>query len=135
MNHKRAIGFGVMLWLSMFVAFFILMGLLKLGSSMLYPIVWILLIPIILLLAKWYFKMDPPTTMKGLCLGLIGVGIGLLLDMVITAPFIIKSYMTYFSTWQMYVIFFEIIALCTYAGWEFDKTYTPPEKTSPNIKK
>lgn len=131
MNHKRAILFGAMLWAGIFTLFTITMVVLNLQTRPLLPyfIIWALMIPLTLVLAKWYFKMDSPTTKKGFCLGLIGVGVAIALDMVITVPLIVKSYRIFYTDWKLYAMIFEITALCTFAGWEFDKTYTAPDST------
>ena len=90
---------------------------------------WILEIPAILLLAKWYFKMDSPTIKKGFLLGVIGLVAGTMLDAVITVPFFVKSYAVFYTNWLMYIGFVWGIILTTYAGYEFDATYSKPNLT------
>ena len=89
-----------------------------------YVIYWILLVPVTLLSAKWYFKEDSPTLKKGLLLGLIGLAVGIVLDLIITVPLFIKSYSEFYSQWELYVGFAIFLLVCMYAGFEFDATYT-----------
>jgi len=124
MKIKRAIGFGVMLWLAAFVVI-----------SILYQIVWLVLeIPVVLLLAKWYFKLDPPTIKKGLLLGLIGLLTSTILDLIITIPLFVspQSYRPlseFFLDWKILVSFGLVLLLTTYAGYEFDATYTKKDES------
>ena len=85
---------------------------------------WILLIPLALLLSKWYFKTDPPTAKKGFILGLVGLVVGNILDLIITVPLFVKSYEVYYTNVFIYVGFLELLVITTYAGYEFDSTFT-----------
>jgi hypothetical protein len=91
-----------------------------------YIIFWILLVPMTLVLAKWYFKMDPPNMKKGFMLGLIVLAVSTVFDLTVTVPVFVKSYAKFFGDWKLHFGVFEILLLCTYAGWEFDGTYTRP---------
>jgi len=91
---------------------------------------YILEIPIVLIWAKMYFKADPPTTKKGLMLGLVALVAGTILDMIITVPLFVKSYAMYFGDWMLYIGYVELLVLTTYAGYEFDGTYTKESKKS-----
>lgn len=133
MNLKRAIGFGVMMWVLIFVAFSIIMFLPFLAgkTTWQYVIYWILFIPIALLTTKWYFKADPPTTKKGFMLGVIGLVVGSILDLVITIPLFISQGRSYaeglaefYGNWEILVSFGLFVVICTYAGWEFDGTFS-----------
>ena len=83
----------------------------------------------VLLMSKWYFKMDPPTIKKGFLLGVIGLVFGTFLDIVIIVPFFVKSYAVFYTNWLMYVGFVWTIILTTYAGYEFDATFSKPNLT------
>ncbi len=92
---------------------------------------WIVSVPIVLVLAKWYFKMEAPTTKKGFMLGVIALVIGAILDVVvlsILAPRLETTfselYKVFYTDWKFYLAAFEILALTTFAGFEFDATYT-----------
>lgn len=130
MNIKRAVGFGAMLWILIFVLLSILLFLPFLEGRTLavHVIFWIFLIPIVLLLAKWYFKADPPTMKKGFFLGIIGVIVGIILDLIITVPLFIKSYDVFFTDWMLWFSLVEVVVLTTFAGFEFDKTFTKMER-------
>ena len=81
---------------------------------------WVIQIPLVLLMAKWYFKQKQPSLKEGFYLGLIALVIGAILDAVITVPLFIKSYSGFFGNWEMYVGYAELLLLTTLAGWEFD---------------
>ena len=118
------------MWFLIFIilSILMLMPFLKEREMTRYFIFWVLLIPITLLSAKWYFKMDQPNLKKGLCLGLIILGVFTILDVIITVPFFVKSYANFFGDWKLYVGLLEVLLLCIYAGWEFDDTYTKLSK-------
>jgi len=134
MNIKRAIGFGAMLWILIFVVWSIVMFLpwFKDGEMRIYVTHWILLVTMVLLLAKWYFKTVTPTWKKGLYLGLIGLATGAVLDMIITVPLFVKSYSLYYSDWRQWFGFALSVLLCVIAGWEFDATFS---KKDPPVQK
>lgn len=122
----RAVLFGVILWVFIFVIISILMFVppLKDRDMLQLAIYWILLIPLALFLCKWYFKEDAPTAKKGLMLGIMGLIVGGILDIAVTIPLFVKSYSAYYSSWSMYVGFVELLIITTYAGYEFDSTFT-----------
>ena len=139
MNIKRAIGFAFLLYISSFIVFTataIILGIdlesLEGMSTMGYVIGWVLYIPIVLLLAKWYFKKDPPTLKKGFWLGVIAITTSLLFDgvSVLGTYFAGESldiFVRMYSSWEFYVSVVWVILLCTFAGFEFDKTFTKQE--------
>ena len=130
MNYKRALVTGVMLWMIIFVTVSVLMFLPFLLDKTLiqFAIFWVLLIPAVLLLNKWYFRADPPSLKKGLMLGVILLAVLIALDAVITVPLFVKSYSVFFGDWMMCVEYAEILLLSIYAGFEYDRTYTKLEK-------
>jgi hypothetical protein len=131
MNIKRSIGFGVLLWISAFVIISILMFSPWFSDSetRIHVGWWILEIPLVLLLAKWYFKADPPTLKKGFLLGLIGLLVANLLDLAITVPFVVKSsYNEFYGNWTLWVGFALVLLLTSFAGFEYDATYSKQEK-------
>jgi len=119
-----------MLWMIIFVTVSVLMFLPFLLDKTLiqFAIFWVLLIPAVLLLNKWYFRADPPSLKKGLMLGVILLAVLIALDAVITVPLFVKSYSVFFGDWMMYVEYAEILLLSIYAGFEYDRTYTKLEK-------
>ncbi len=122
MNYKRAIGFGILLWVFIFVIYSILIFIPALKEQKLTQniIFWVLNVPLTLSLAKWYFIKDVPNIKKGLYLGLIGLAVGTILDLIITVPFFIKSYTAFYSEWMLYFGYIETLLLCIFAGAEFD---------------
>ncbi|MEK7680492.1 MAG: hypothetical protein AAB348_00360 [Patescibacteria group bacterium] len=122
MNYKRAAGFGILIWVFIFVIISVLMFLPPLiGKELaIFGILWILLIPLTLMIAKWYFTKEKATAKSGLFLGLISLLVGIILDSIITIPLFVKSYSAFFGNWIMYVGYGELVILCVYAGAEFD---------------
>lgn len=133
MNTKRALIFSV-LWYA--ISFLIILAFQAIFSTSVFGLreyawFWVLSIPLVLGLAKWYFKMDAPTTQKGFMLGVVALVVGLVLDVVIVG-LITQNQGTAFGElfWQyygdplFYVTLVEILLLTTYAGFEFDATYT-----------
>lgn len=97
-----------------------------------YAINWILMIPIVLGWSKWFFKVQSPSTKRGLVLGLIIIGVDLLLDGVLVLLMhlggqSIVMFRTMYASWEFYLIILEVVLLTTIAGWEFDRTYTSKE--------
>lgn len=129
MNYKRGLATGVMLW----VVILITISILRLipwfldRRLILFGIFWVLLIPEVLLMCKWYFKMDEPNLKKGFGLGVVLLLVTLALDVIITVPLFVKSYSVFFGDWMMYVGYAEILILSICAGFEFDKTFTKIE--------
>ena len=126
MKYARMLGFGAMLWIAAFVVISIVMFTpwFKESQLRIMSAWWIVEIPVVLLLSKWYFKADPPTVKKGFLLGIVGLAVSMALDAIITVPLFVKSYAVFYGSWQLWVGLVEILALCVLAGWEFDKTFT-----------
>ena len=117
---------GVFLWAFIFIVIAILMFAPGISNQVFwqYLILWVLLVPFVLFLTKWYFHMDEPTTKKGFLLGVFVIMTGLALDSIITVPLFVKSYGVYFSNVYLFIGLAEVVLLTTYAGYEFDATYT-----------
>ena len=139
MNMKRGIGFAVMLYVSSFIIYMILaaLGLISMEEYTLtaFVIGWIVNIPLVLLLAKWYFKQAAPTLRNGIHLGVLTIIVSLILDGLMVAGALaagesLEQFKELYTSWPFYVTVFEIILLTAYAGYEFDGTYTAPEKTA-----
>jgi len=99
-----------------------------------YGLFWVINIPVVLGLCKWYFKMEAPTLNKGFMLGVFALIVGVLLDAILlsisssaaSVPFQ-QMAMELYGDWRFYVALAEVLLLTTYAGFEFDGTYTKPE--------
>ena len=139
MNIKRAILFGVLLWVFVFVIISIIMFIPALAGRRLTQsiIFWVVNIPLVLLLAKWYFKTVVPTVKNGLILGVLSLIVTTVLDLIITVPLFVKSYAAFYGDWTLYVGYAEIIIICMIAGGEFDAVATevkePAAKTYPPL--
>lgn len=129
MNIKRALLFGVLFWVFVFVIISIIMFIPTLSGRQLTQsiIFWVVNIPLVLLLAKWYFKKVSPTIKNGVTLGVITLLVATILDLIITVPLFVKSYSAFYSNWTLYIGYAEVIILCALAGGEFDsvKVATP----------
>ncbi|MBI2436153.1 MAG: hypothetical protein HYV41_00175 [Candidatus Magasanikbacteria bacterium] len=137
LNIKRALGFSLLFWVIIFVIVSILMFLpwIKESETRISVAWWILEIPVVLLLAKWYFKTNHPDAKEGFLLGLLALIVGTILDLIITIPLFISQqsqepYLDYYSDWKMWVGFALLLALTTFAGYEFDATYTKSDETN-----
>ncbi|MBT4153572.1 MAG: hypothetical protein HOE53_02890 [Candidatus Magasanikbacteria bacterium] len=86
----------------------------------------LLLIPITMILAKWYFKAVKPTTLRGLGLALDILIVSVLGAWVLEMTGMVPADMTQtlFSSWIGYASVAWILLLCVYAGFEFDGTYS-----------
>ncbi|MEK7084848.1 MAG: hypothetical protein AAB932_06450 [Patescibacteria group bacterium] len=130
MNYKRAAGFGIMLWILIFVAFSIIMFLPPLKDNELgqYIALWVALAPITLFLAKWYFLKEHPSIRSGFLLGIAGIAVATLLDLAITIPLFVGAEAPYrealgvfYSNAKLYVGLAEVLILCILAGGEYDR--------------
>ena len=104
MKLLRALGVAVLLWILIFIEISVTMFGLKLSNTATYVIHYILMAPMALFLAWLYYKSKDKV--NGFLLGIFMVLVGIILDMIITAPlFIIPaggSYVSYFS--ELYLI-------------------------------
>ncbi len=139
MNFKRALGFAFVLYIVSFLGFFVTLllpgeqSLTEVPPLATFVIGWIINIPVVLLLAKWYFKKVTPTAKAGFQLGVITIAFSLLLDGIsIVGTYMagqpLDTFAMLYSDWKLYATVIEIILLTTYAGYEFDATYTAPTK-------
>ncbi len=105
-------------------------------SNVLYIIFQICCIPIILLLAKWYFKKIQPSFRRGVMLGLATVFL-LNIFLVVMALISIRTGVSggtlqalstvlgdLYTEWRVYLPMIVVLATTAYAGFEFDRTYT-----------
>ncbi|EKE06209.1 MAG: hypothetical protein ACD_19C00048G0003 [uncultured bacterium] len=91
-------------------------------SEIVYNIIlWILLFPFLLFIAKWYFKQDEPTTTKGAVLGISWIVSLVVLELI---------WGKFFFGLISYVSFVEIFLISVFAGFEFDSVYSKPRKTT-----
>lgn len=131
MNIVRALLFSIMLYAASFVVYALssFVGSAEDPTLGQYILFWVLNIPLTLFLAKWYFRVQEPTYQRGFLLGIIAVLVAFFFDGVSIATTAVAGksidvFKNMYGDWKFYVTVFEIIALCTFAGYEFDKTYT-----------
>lgn len=130
MNIKRAIGFSFMLYIIMLLVFMplsIMLGPDRQGLA--YLIYAMLLVPATLLLAKWFFKAMNPTWQRGLVLGIITIVVSLLLDGLMVAGMYfagesLADFTIMYTSWEFYAALVWLVLITTFAGWEFDGTYS-----------
>ena len=130
MKLKRGILFGIILWVLIFILWSIIMFLpyLKEHQTIQYIVWWIIEIPLVLSLGKWYFKQRKPRIKEGFFLGLVALLVVTILDIAITVPFFVKSFSKFYGDWRLIVGLIELVALTTLAGWEFDGPVAITEK-------
>jgi len=90
---------------------------------------WLVNIPLIFFLGKWYFRNVSPTVQHGLQLGVVAIGVALLCDallafVTVVAGQPVDAFVALYTDWKLYATIFEIILLTTYMGYEFDGTFT-----------
>jgi len=95
-NGFRAIVFGIVLWLLIFVEVSVLLFWFEfvVGSDAYYFIHFVMLVFFTLLVSLIYFKKARMRGgfLHGLGMGLMFIVVGLLLDLAITVPFFVKDY-------------------------------------------
>jgi hypothetical protein len=109
MRTWRAIGLGVLVWAAIFIEISITMIGLKLANPTAWIIHYIFLIPLMIFVSWIYYSSKSRT--NGFLLGIVILIVGIIFDMIITVPFFVKSYLTYFSNWYMIVGFMETIVI------------------------
>lgn len=122
MKVTRAITAGIIVWILIFATFslLILIPLTRDNLMLQSIIVGVIMIPSTILGAKFYYKKGAPT--HGLYLGLTIIGTALLLDALITVPFVEipnnGSYVTFFSNPTLWVLVLENVSIV----WLYWKT-------------
>lgn len=113
MKLLRGVLLGALIWVIIFIEISITMIGLKLPNLTSWIIHYVVLIPMILLVASLYYKKRDKV--NGFLLGIIFLIVGIVLDMIVTVPlFIIPqggNYMTYYSNIYMLIGFVETVVL------------------------
>ncbi len=137
MNIKRALVFSVYLYLSTFVIFGVLNFIPGLYlyvdgqmTNMAFILSAVINIFLVLFLSKWYFRKAKLNVVNGLNLGVFAILVALGFDAILYC--IAINYLSsgddmfkaLYSDWRLYASMAEIILLTTYAGSEFDATFT-----------
>jgi hypothetical protein len=112
MNLKKAILAGVLIWILIFVewSLIIFTPILKdLGFGQ-WIVHYVVLIPIVLIGAKLYYKNNPK--INGYVLGLVFLAVGIILDLIITVPLFMQGgYVEYYSNNYLWLGFLEMILI------------------------
>ena len=136
MNIKRAILFGIILYL---VSFLIIGSLRILFGGYVsdtyalplrvFVVAWIVYIPVLFFLTKWYFREVSPSVKHGFWLGIIAYLTTSFIDLVgftslrlAGQPTEIYGYL--YGDWKFWVTLAWGLVLCMLSGGEFDKTFT-----------
>jgi amino acid transporter len=121
LNLGRATILGILLWVLIFVELSVLMfsGLSNLIQKIIH---FALLLVFALICGKIYFnKKNEDGWKEGFLLGVWMIIIGSVLDLLITIPFFVKSYETFYFQWSLWLGFVEVIILTTISGMIFKK--------------
>jgi hypothetical protein len=130
MNFKRALWVSILLYLSIFVMFGIIMYIPYFESpttNQSYIFLYITSVILTLVFAKWFFKALKPTWKRGFQFGLTIVGVSLVLDGLSAlgawaAGQSLDVFVELYTDWRFYLGVGLILAAATYAGGEFDGT-------------
>lgn len=140
MNLKRALTFGVILYVIYLLAHGILAAATGRSffffshSTATFVGLWLLNIPLVLYLCKWYFKQVPPTTKSGLQLAVSTMLAFVVFDGILFAlsSSLVKGIdlSVAYTDWRYYATAIEVFLLVVFAGFEFDGTYTAPTEAN-----
>ncbi len=137
LHFKRALGFSLLFYLASFVLFALMS--VAFGTSLdtapnnvpvfQYVTYLLVLIPAILVCAKWYFRKFQPSTRRGLLLGIVALVISFALDQILVVVSMpreegVKMLSSIYTDWKFYTTMVILIGTATYTGFEFDRTYT-----------
>jgi hypothetical protein len=133
MNYTRALMCGLGMYLSFLVVYGV--GLLLpfvdaagLGTSF-FVFLGVWMIPIVLVWAKWFFRLVPPSVKHGVLLGAVALIIATVCDLLFifvlpVFPMSVADVQQLGTNWMAYAVIIELLALTTYAGFEYDRTFT-----------
>lgn len=136
-NVLRAFAFAVILYIATFILFAAVLFAcgVTIGTApdqipvFVHVIYLALTIPLILMLAKWYFRKFQPSFSRGVFLGVytlvvfyvFDIGmlfLGLSLDEVVSLLY------EMIRDWKFYALTVVVLGTTAYAGFEYDRTYT-----------
>ena len=136
-RFPRALGFALMLYLSTFVVVVLLSLAFRIDMSntsaemptAMCLVYLALLIPLILMCAKWYFRKFQPSFKRGLLLGVFTLVVFYILDTTMLflgypREEVVTLIKNMFTDWKFYAALIVVLGTTAYAGFEFDRTYT-----------
>lgn len=123
MDMKKTILFSLAIWIFLTILFYILNFFPVLEKNIyFFTIVWVLLLVKLLILSKWYFRKIIINIKNGFILGIFTVlSVSFLMYFISFNILDLKMAQEYF---YLFITAVEILFFCTYAGFEFDKTFT-----------
>ena len=118
MNWKRLLWQGILFWIVLFVLISIVMFLPFLAGKIVIQNIIVFIIDIVaaFIFATWYFQKAKGGIGNGIIFGIGILLIGIILDMIITVPLYVNSYIEYFSMWTLYLGILLVIITCAIAG-------------------
>ncbi|MBI2112168.1 hypothetical protein HYT52_01385 [Candidatus Woesearchaeota archaeon] len=114
-NWKAGIGYGILLWLLIFVEVVVVM-LAKMSESGKNFVNLVLLVPLVVFCTWMYFKSVKPNGQEGLYLGIVFLIVGTILDLAVTIPFFVKDFGAFYSSGWLWVSYVELLAVTTVTG-------------------
>ncbi len=127
---KRNLWYGVILWAIIFVEVSVIGFTPTLATQgengfVLLPmglvLHFLLLATMAFLLATQYFKKATPSPKAGVKAAAVMVGVGLVLDALITVPFFVKSYVLFYTKWSLWVGIALVLIIFAWRGKKLEK--------------
>ena len=119
-DYKKAAIGGILLWVLIFLGWSLIIFIpgIKDATEMTQFIVhYILLILWTWIVAKMYFSKVTASVKEGIIVGIFMLIIGIILDAIITVPFVVEpSHGEFFGDWKLWIGFVELIILMAIFG-------------------
>src|SRR4030042_4475460 len=109
MNLKKAILYGVLLWVFSFVVVSVIMFIPVLADKLQLQSILnkLAVLILVLILAASYFKKSPAKFAQGLLVGVVWVLVGTILDLAITLPLFVRpsgqNYADFYGDWLLWL--------------------------------
>lgn len=123
-NCKSIVMWGVLLWVLIFAVFSVIMFAPQLAgkASVQTALELIIAIPVLSSFAAFMaLKGTKPTVKDGIVAGICFVIVETVLDLLITVPLFVKSYATFYGSWELYAGSLETIIFSGIVGSYFSK--------------
>ncbi|MBU0457790.1 MAG: hypothetical protein ABH824_07745 [Nanoarchaeota archaeon] len=122
-DWKSATGWGILLWLLIFVEMSILMFIPRLKDMLItQKILHFLILPLLVIFCvSKYFKKVKANTKEGFLIGVYFLIVGTILDLAITIPLFVKSFSSFYLEWSLWTGFLELIIFSTATGYWLGK--------------
>jgi len=114
---KNAVSIGMIIWMIGVIISSLTFNLTKILPLNIVDLIYIiLLIPIVWACSRLYFGHKIASVSEGTTIGLVFIAISLILDILITVPIWVKSYVGYISSWQIWAYFIEILLITIFTA-------------------